>query len=477
MKKKAAMLIGLAAAILILLAVYAGAKRNNADKPAEDPDINTASSGEYKLIACDPADLSKIEVTNENGDIVFDISNEGITVQGADMALLDDEKVVLEINSLTRISSDNEVEKGNDGQYMDKYGIGPDVSSAEIKYSFADGSEKSISLGDITPDGQYYYAASENNVYTIGKTVGDTVKQGVTDLAELDMDLIDPNAVAMLEVRQKDRDDLRISFEKENELSNDQLDKSGLQTLVMHSPIENILVYPYNLETGLLYNYDSFVLEKMVEIGDENFDKYGLADPVMSIAMADTEESVTLKVGNKTEDGASFYVTPYGNKAVYTMPEKALQPFFDYEIIDFIQKFIALHYRYTLSGFDISSVYGDCKVEFKEEDGKTITEENGSVKDTRQEYVNGKPADSDKFAAYYELVVGLTFDALEEVQPSGEPQAEIAYHLLDGTEDTVRFYNYDDNFFVAVKDGNEGSLNMLITKQQVKQVVDKAKEF
>lgn len=468
MRKKIITLACLAAAVVILLLVYAGAKKNNAQKPDANPEPEVVSSGRYKLVSFDIADVKEIDT----GKVVFEISDDGISVKDRDMSLLDEEKIVLEINALTNISSDNEVEK--DCKDTEKYDL-EKFAQCRVTYTMKDDSTKQFEIGALTPDGEYYYALSDNNVYTIGKTTGDRIMQDVTDLADLSMDVLDPNALTMLEVTQKGRDDLRVSFDSKNEITNESSDKSGLATLIMHSPIENLIVYPYNLESGLLYNYDSFKLTKMVDFGSGSFAEYGLDDPVMKIAMADSEKSVTLAVGNLTEDGSEYYVTPYGNAAVYTMPKEALEPFFNYDIINFIQKFIALHYRYELSDIDIKSVYGDYTVEFKEEGDKKLTEENGSYKDKRQEYINGKAADSEKFVNYYELLVGLTFDALKEYETTGEPQAEISYHLLDGSEDKVVFYDYDDTFFAAVK-GDEQQ-KMLINKQQVKQAIDKAKEL
>ncbi len=483
MKKKAVLFIALLAAMAVLLAVYASVK-NSGKSGAAEPEPEVMTSGKYKLVELAPEDIDSIFVDNgKNGGFYMDVTDDGIIVKDGenmpvDMSLLDDEKTLLELRSLINISSDNEVEKTEGGVIPDKYGLDEEKAAAKVYYHLKDGSEQQLYLGVITPDEKYYYAAvSLTEVYTIGKTTGDNILKSVEELADLDMEKLDPNALAMLEIVQEGREDLRISFEKENENSNDSLNKNGLQTLVMHDPIPDLLVYPYNLETGLLYNYENFTIEKMVEIGDKNFAEYGLDKPVMSIAMADTEASVTLKVGKETEDGKGYYVTPYGNKAVYTMTKTALEPFFDYNIIDFIQKFVALHYRYELSDIDIKSDYGDYTVEFKEENGKTLTEENGTPIDKRQEYINGKAVDSEAFVDYYELLVGLTFDALEDVRPQGEPHTVITYHLLDGTEDKVSFYDYDENFFVAVKDGSEGALNMLITKQQVKQALDRAAEL
>ena len=114
-------------------------------------------------------------------------------------------------------------------------------------------------------------------------------------------------------------------------------------------------------------------------------------------------------------------------------------------------------------------------MEFKEEGENKFIVENDVTKDKRNAYINGKLADTDSFANYYELLTGLTFDALDEGEPQGEPQVVITYKMLDGKEDTTTYYNYDDTFYLAVKE--DSNMNMLITKQSVKQAVETANKL
>ena len=470
MKKKMIMLAGLLIVAAALLAVYGIAKNKPKDEPAADPGI-TENAGEdlIDVISYAPEDIESIKITTDK-EIKFLVSDKGIEIENVDLSLMKQDLVSLMFNALIAVRSDNKVGEFDD---LGQFGLNSGEAAAAVEYTTKKGNE-TLYIGEITPDNSYYYAkkASDGIVYTIDKTVGDRIMQDITAMADLGIDILDSKGLAKLEVKQKNREDLLVSFEKENEKANENLDKSGLQTLVMHKPIENLLVYPYNLETGLLYNYDKFVIEKMVELGNENFAKYGLDDPQMTILMADTENGVALSVGNLDETGESYYVCPNGQRAVYTMPKAALEPFFNYNIIDFIQKFISLHFRDTVESIDIKSVYGNYTVEFKEEGENKIIEENGVKKDKRKEYIGGKNVDSDAFADYYELLTGLTFDALDESAPQGEPQAVITYKMLDGKTDTTVFYNYDDTFFLAQKEGSD--MNMLVTKQQVKQAIEKA---
>ncbi|MBQ6555650.1 MAG: hypothetical protein IJL89_10490, partial [Firmicutes bacterium] len=117
MKKKMITLACLALAVIILLLVYAGAKKNNAQKPDANPESEVVSSGQYKLVSLDIADVKQIDT----GKVVFEINDDGISVKDRSMSLLDEEKIVMEINALTNISSDNEVEK--DCKDTEKYDL------------------------------------------------------------------------------------------------------------------------------------------------------------------------------------------------------------------------------------------------------------------------------------------------------------------------------------------------------------------
>ncbi len=472
MKKKMLMLVGLVVAAAVLLGVYGIAKKRPKDPPKPDTEQTEAENElKYTVIGCKAEDLSSVTVKKGEKNIKFIVSDDGIKIENVDLALMRQDLVSLMFDALITVRSDNKVGEFK-GEELVQYGL--DMPQAQVDYEIDQKQPETLYIGAVSPDNNYYYAktASSDDVYTIGKAVGDRIMQDVTDMADLSIDVLDSKGLARLEVKQKNRDELSVSFEKENEKANDNLDKSGLQTLVMHKPIENLLVYPYNLETGLLYNYDKFVIGEMVELGTENYAKYGLDDPQMTILMADLENGVALSVGNLDEEGKNYYVTPNGQKAVYTMPKEGLDPFFNYNIVDFIQKFIALHFRDTLAGVDIKSVYGNYTVEFKEEGENKFIVENDVTKDKRNAYINGKLADTDGFANYYELLTGLTFDALDEGEPQGEPQVVITYKMLDGKEDTTTYYNYDDTFYLAVKE--DSNMNMLITKQSVKQAVETA---
>lgn len=475
MKKKMIMLAGLLIAAAALLGVYGIAKNRPKDTPAEDPGLtDNMGEGLIDVVSYAPDDIKSIKISTDSV-LTFLVSDRGIEIENIDPALMKQELVSLMFNALISVRSDNKVGEFT-GDELGRFGLEPQSVAANVVYTAKSGDE-TLYIGALSPDNNYYYAkkASDDTVYTIDKTVGDRIMQDVTAMADLSIDILDANGLAKLEVKQKNRDDLIISFEKENEKANENLDKSGLQTLVMHKPIENLLVYPYNLETGLLYNYDKFTINKMVEPGSEGFAKYGLDDPQMTILMADTKNGVSLSVGNLDETGENYYVCPNGQRAVYTMSKAALDPFFNYNIVDFIQKFIALHFRDTVESIDIRSVYGNYTVEFKEEGENKITVENGVTRDKRREYINGKPVLSDDFSDYYELLTGLTFDALDESTPNGEPQAVITYKMLDGTVDTTTYYSFDDTFFLAVKE--DSNTNMLITKQQVKQAIEKANDL
>ena len=474
MKKKMIMLAGLLLAAVVLLGIYGAAKNRVKPETENDPGFTEIKNEDLiDVISFAPEDIKSIKISTDK-DITFLVSEKGIEIENVDLALMKQDLVSLMFNALISVHSDNKVGEFS-GSELENYGLSQ--PQAEVNYTLASEQTQTLYIGAVTPDDNYYYAkkSSDNAVYTVDKAAGDRIMQDITDMADLGIDILDTKGLAKLEVKQKNRDDLVVSFDMENKKAQDNLDKSGLQTLVMHKPIENLLVYPYNLETGLLYNYDKFVLNEMVELGDENFAKYGLDDPQMTILMADTENGVALSVGSLDEEGKNYYVSPNGQRAVYTMPKSALDPFFEYNIVDFIQKFIDLHFRDTVDSIDIRSVYGNYTVKFKEEGNNKIIVENGVTKDQRKEYINDINADRDAFADYYELLTGLTFDALDESTPSGEPQVIITYKLLDGSEDTTAYYNYDDTFYLAVKEG--GSMNMLITKQQVKQAVEKGNKL
>ena len=236
--------------------------------------------------------------------------------------------------------------------------------------------------------------------------------------------------------------------------------------------MEGASVYPYNLESSLLSTCSSITLGDVVDAQPTDYARYGLDVPRLTVRLRDNSGSLEIKAGNDAGDG-NVYVMVDDSVSVFTMDASLLEPFDDYTITDFIEKFVALHSRSDVSRVDMVSEFGTVDLEFREDgENKITTDENGAVQDNRLAILNGKTVEGDDFADFYELLVGLSFDQIgEHTQKSGEPAVTLTYTLLDGTVETTEFYTFNDNFYSV---GKDGEYDMLVSKQSVKQIVDRA---
>ncbi len=83
--------------------------------------------------------------------------------------------------------------------------------------------------------------------------------------------------------------------------------------------------------------------------------------------------------------------------------------------------------------------------------------------------------DKNTFSKLYELIIGVTFDKIDSAAAAqGEPEAIIYYVLKDGSKDSTEYYNYNDNFYNAVRNGQGG---LIVSRQYVERAANMAEEL
>ena len=193
----------------------------------------------------------------------------------------------------------------------------------------------------------------------------------------------------------------------------------------------------------------------------------------MKIVLKDRNTELTVKVGSKVQDDSDInyrYVQINNRNEVFTMDQRALQSFFDADIVDFVQPFVSLHSRSSVNKIEAENNDKKFNVEFKSEGENTFVKtKEGIEKDNRNAYVSGKLVKRELFTPFYQNIVGLSFDSIlkENANVTGTPQALITYVMKDGSKEKIEFYNYDDSYYVAKK-GESSTL--VVNKQSVRKL-------
>lgn len=465
MKKKIYILISTIILLLALLAIYLYVLNKNTEKTLEDeqPESADITSLGTQLTSMDNVDSFSLD--NKNGNFTFYKSEDIWKIKGYENTF--NTTVINNIeNIFTGLYSSQIIEEN--AQDLTKYSLNPPVAQA------ISGNLK-INLGSITTDGKYCYVTlnDENTVHMVNSARVECLQYGLNDFIDKSLPKISSDSIQEISINYKDKEDILIKYDKDNPIAREYSEKNGLATLVMEKPVENILVYPYNLQSSILMNLSSLNVSDLVNIAPSKLSEYGLENPLCTIYLADKENTITVKIGSYvpgTENSYS-YVMINERPEVFTMEYRALKPFINASIADFVEKFVSLYQRSKVNKITIESdkTY---TIDFKAEGENDYREIDGVTKDYRNSYINGILIDKDTFTNFYELLVGIGFDnILSETHKGDKPAVTITFELSDGSKDIAQYFDYDSSFYTVNK-GDASS--MLVSKQTVRKVISMA---
>lgn len=464
MKKKVYILLAGVAVLAILSCVYITASKQTDD--STDTVSETIANEDLGTEIINAKAVKNFTLINAQGTFDFVKKGDKWSVTGYDNSF-----DTTAVENMASVFSSLYAEQTIDNEDLSKYGL----SSPAVKAVCGD---TVINVGTITTDSKYYYISLNNdkNIYMVNASRIEPLNYGFNDIIDKSVDKIDANSIQELSIDYIDKEDILVKYDKDNPIAREYSEKNGLATLVLQKPVDNMLVYPYNLQASVLQNLASLNVSELADIKPDNLADYGLDKPVCTIYVADKENSIKVKVGGfvqGTEDTIA-YVMVNDRPEVFTMEYRALKPFVNAQIADFVEKFVSLYQR---SKVESISIEGDKKfdVDFKAEGDNDYKTVDGITKDYRNTYINGKLVDKDKFTDFYELLIGIGFDdIIPKTETKGTPAVTITFNLTDGSKNSAEYYDYDNSFYVV----NKGDANsLLVSKQTVRKVISEAENL
>ena len=454
-------------AVLIVLYVVGSARKNKATDTQESA-ITQDEIGQ-KLSTNENA--VDILVENENGKYEFEKAKDSWKIKGYKEVTLSNDAVNSIVNGVENLYAVETIEENP--QSVEKYGLNNPVATVSTKYK--NKNQSILKVGSLSADKKYYYVQVYNrpSVYMVNAKACILFTGTMDDFVDKNVPKVNTNSIVYMEIDYKDKDDILVEYDKDNSLVKEYADKNGLATLVLKKPISDIVVYPYSLQATALEDASALNVEKLVDPKPAELSKYGLDNPEMEVVLKDRNTELTVKVGSQVQDDSDIdyrYVQINNRSEVFTMDQRALQSFFDADIVDFVQPFVSLHSRSSVNKIEAENNDKKFNVEFKSEGENTFVKtKEGIEKDNRNAYVSGKLVKRELFSPFYQNIVGLSFDSIlkENANVSGTPQAVITYVMKDGSKEKIEFYNYDDNYYVAKK-GESSTL--VVNKQSVRKL-------
>lgn len=210
------------------------------------------------------------------------------------------------------------------------------------------------------------------------------------------------------------------------------------------------------------------------------------------------EKTLTIYVGDETGDDR--YVKVDDSKEVYTITKDSLTDILDSTVSDFYNLTVSYVSSNDLDSLEVQSADGDHTINIvtetvKAEDEDTTDDTDSDTTDesstetsdesstdtdssdesssddeeettTTTYKLDGEDLDESTFTTFYNKLINMTAQErlTEEYTPEGDPTYTFIFKDTDGKETTVKYYEYDTNFYAALVEDKVYLVNKMNVK-------------
>ena len=210
------------------------------------------------------------------------------------------------------------------------------------------------------------------------------------------------------------------------------------------------------------------------------------------------EKTLTIYVGDETGDDR--YVKVDDSKEVYTITKDSLTDILDSTVSDFYNLTVSYVSSNDLDSLEVQSADGDHTINIvtetvKAEDEDTTDDTDSDTTDesstetsdesstdtdssdesssddeeettTTTYKLDGEDLDESTFTTFYNKLINMTAQErlTEEYTPEGDPAYTFIFKDTEGKETTVKYYEYDTNFYAAVVEDKVYLVNKMNVK-------------
>ena len=210
------------------------------------------------------------------------------------------------------------------------------------------------------------------------------------------------------------------------------------------------------------------------------------------------EKTITIYVGDETGDDR--YVKVDDSKEVYTITKDSLTDILDSTMSDFYNLTVSYVSSNDLDSLEVQSADGDHTINIvtetvKAEDEDTTDDTDSDTTDesstetsdesstdtdssdesssddeeettTTTYKLDGEDLDESTFTTFYNKLINMTAQErlTEEYTPEGDPAYTFIFKDKDGKETTVKYYEYDTNFYAALVEDKVYLVNKMNVK-------------
>ena len=466
MKKKTVKLVSAVVVLGVLCAAYEGVNfyvTSQEEKEESDKSVD--------LVSLEADDVTAVSFTADENNVEFDKKDDTWT-EKADAAFpVNQDTVDSAVKGVASLTADQEI---SDVEDLSEYDL--DTPQNTITLTTADG-DTILEVGMESSNDQYYVKKADDddkNVYLVSSTSIEPFMGTLYDFAESGT-FPSVTSATVTDVKVDKEDGYELTQDADNLFWNVSDGKTTEKADTTKA--EDV--------TSAI---GSLAYDKFVDYNCTDDSKYGFDAPYAVVTVKYTEEetvekTLTIYVGDETD--GDRYVKVDNSKEVYTITNDSLTTILDSTMSDFYSLTVSYVSVNDLDSLEIQAADGEhtvnvvtetAKAEDKDTTEDTDTDsadasatdvsdesstdvassdENSSDEEettTTSYKLDGANLDEATFTTFYNKLINMTAQErlTEEYKPEGDPAYTFIFKDTNGTETTVKYYEYDTSFYAAV---------------------------
>ena len=481
MKKKTVKLVSAVVVLGVLCAAYEGVNFYVTSQEEKETEENDTS---VDLVSLEADDITAVSFTADQNKVEFDKKDDSWTEKSDANFPVNQDTVDSAVKGVASLTADQEI---SDVEDMSQYDL--DNPQNTITLTTADG-DTSLQIGMESSNNQYYVKKEDDdkNVYLVSSSSIEPFMGTLYDFAE---------SGTFPSVTSATITDVKVDKENSYELTQD------ADNLFWNVSDGKTTEKADTTKAGTVTSaVGSLAYDKFVDYNCTDDSKYGFDDPYAVITVKYTEEeqetqtvekTLTIYVGDETGDDR--YVKVDDSKEVYTITKDSLTDILDSTVSDFYNLTVSYVSVNDLDSLEVQSADGDHTINVvtetvKAEDEDTTDDTDSDTTDesstetsdesstdtdssddeeettTTTYKLDGEDLDESTFTTFYNKLINMTAQErlTEEYTPEGDPAYTFIFKDTDGKETTVKYYEYDTNFYAAVVEDKVYLVNKMNVK-------------
>lgn len=491
MKKKTVKLVSAVVVLGVLCAAYEGVNFYVTSQEEKETEENDTS---VDLVSMEADDITAVSFTADQNEVEFDKKDDSWTEKSDANFPVNQDTVDSAVKGVASLTADQEI---SDVEDMSQYDL--DNPQNTITLTTADG-DTSLQIGMESSNNQYYVKKEDDdkNVYLVSSSSIEPFMGTLYDFAE---------SGTFPSVTSATITDVKVDKENSYELTQD------ADNLFWNVSDGKTTEKADTTKAGTVTSaIGSLAYDKFVDYNCTDDSKYGFDNPYAVITVKYTEEeqetqtvekTLTIYVGDETGDDR--YVKVDDSKEVYTITKDSLTDILDSTVSDFYNLTVSYVSSNDLDSLEVQSADGDHTINIvtetvkaEDEDTTDDTDSDTTDSDTTDESstetsdesstdtdssdesssddeeetttttykLDGEDLDESTFTTFYNKLINMTAQErlTEEYTPEGNPAYTFIFKDTDGKETTVKYYEYDTNFYAALVEDKVYLVNKMNVK-------------